>query len=369
MRFLEDQLQASQEQAQTLEEQLAEQREAQDDAHTQSLESLTKQLHEERVEKRRSDAQVDELKRVVGALEMQHKHGADRIVALERQLETTKRDVEERELGLQDVASLRAEAEGYRTKTEELRSKLEQESKANLAVKKQMEDSLKAVDNGMAKLNEEKARFEEEKRKVEDQRRHYEKAGTDVLKVLNDANQKIIALEEHKWRLEDQCNELRGMYEREKKSFEQQRHKLEQDVAKYKLAYEEDMERERAAHHQEARHLKAELETQGRERGVCERTLDETREQLRERSNEVEELRNKLADTEHRFLSTTSQHEQAIHVHAREVGEWARERDERNKEKEALVRAAAEAQAEKTRLERELDEDRRKFEGLKRLLG
>ena len=102
--------------------------------------------------------------------------------------------------------------------------------------------------------------------------------------------------------------------------------------------------------------MRAELAEKEKARKGCE-------EQLRGREVEAGELRDKLFDTEQRLVAATTQLEQMTRTHAME-----REELHREKEGGRTDGALAEAQTETSRLSRELDEIRRKFEGMKKLL-
>lgn len=354
LRLLEERLHSSESQARDLSDQL----EAQQSNHSHQQASLRGEIEKQHSLHSSSlrDERVrgEELKRELQEREAVWKEKSE---SYEREVKALRERVEALKPLPDQVEALQRElkeAQVSQEKNEETRVRLQEfeGARARFLEEKKM-------------LDEDRKRMEEEKRRVEDQRRQYEKAGTDVLKVLNDANQKIIALEEHKWKLEDQCVELRLTNEKDKKTFEQKRIKLEQEVEMHK----QEAEKETALRQEETKRIKEEVVVLVRERNSLEEKLQGRTATLLEREREIQIIQGRVGELDRKCLEANAQYTKAQRESEKERNEWKAGKDMWDKERDVLRDTVEDLQTEKTNLEKELDINRKKFENLKQLLG
>jgi len=319
---------------------------------------IQKNLAKQEVEDRRFlDKQLEELK---NQHVTENRKNLDIISALERQLELSKIDTEQQiDLKNKELHNERQLLKELSNQVTELAGLLDTEKQSKGDVIAHLQDHAKVILSDKNRLEDELMKYEAEKRKNEDHRRQYERAGTDILKLLNDANQKVIILEEHKWHLEDKIAEQKALSENEKKLLIQDRVHMEHELASLKQQF-----MELTQHHHKT---KMEL-TQQHQQFITGATIsaDKFATEKGQLQWVIDTLQGNMAElnTKLEVLSVELASSKQSHLDDKQLWEEEKERMVGTHNKiEATLKGECE------RLQAELDSGRHKIEELKRLLA
>lgn len=329
--------------------------------YTDEIAVQTKVAAQENDQRKFLELQMEELKQLHMG---EHRKMADKLSLLMGQLETSRSEAEEQQqLQHKELLSERVHIETLSTQISELQEQLEKERQSKDAIILQLREQANTLLADKTRLEGECATYEEHKRKVEDHRRQYERAGTDILKLLNDANQKVIILEEHKWQLEDKVAEQKAYYENEKQTFSHCRAQLESELVKLKQQFADQLQQQQSRYELELEQQQHQFQKIQAEQ---EKTFENQKYQL---NGALDTLRSDLESLRAQAAVLSNELVNNKKAHSEEQQQWREEKMLLTNAKNELEASVCIIEQSRNNLQAELEENRRKFEGLKSLLA